>query len=411
MPTARYTVAVIGGGIVGLASARAWLARYPQTRLILLEKEDGTARHQTSHNSGVIHSGIYYRPGSLKAALCVRGAAMMLEFCRLNRIPYRISGKVIVATSPQELTGLERLYEQGKANGVPNLELIGPERLKEIEPCATGLRALRVPGAGVVDYAQVAQALAGSVASAGGHVRTGARVKRIIREAGNLRILLASGEEVLAETIINCAGLYADRLSRKSGADHDLQIVPFRGEYYAVVPERAGLVRSMIYPVPDALFPFLGAHFTRDIHGALHAGPNAVLALKREGYRKYDIDLRDAAEILAFPGLWKLLGHHWRYGLGELRRSFYKPAFVSALRRLVPEIRDADLVASPSGVRAQALDRKGALVDDFNLVYDRGMMHVRNVPSPAATASLAIAEVILDRIKPPAGGRAIASKF
>lgn len=356
-------IAIVGGGIVGLATA--WALR--DLRPVVFEKERSVGRHQTGHNSGVIHSGIYYKPGSYKAKLCVDGADRMRRFCREHSIPHEICGKVIVATDPSELPRLEELHRRGTANGVA-VERISPERLKEIEPHARGIAALHVPGTGIVDYVAVARTLASAV-----EVRTGIRVE--------------STSQLRAKLVINCAGLHSDRLARSR-----TKIVPFRGEYYEL--HRTSLVKGLIYPVPDPAFPFLGVHFTRMVGGGVEAGPNAVLAFRREGYRWGDFSLRDTLETLGYRGFRRLARKHWRMGLMEIWRSWSKPAFVRALQRLVPEVRSEDLVPAGAGVRAQALDPEGSLVEDFRIEERPGEIHVLNAPSPAATASLAIGEHI-----------------
>lgn len=392
-----YDVAVIGGGIVGLATAMDLSARMPGVKLVVLEKESHVARHQTGHNSGVIHSGLYYRPGSLKAATCVTGAKLMVEFCRANDIPHDICGKVVVATEEAELPALEVLYQRGQANGVPGLTMIGPERLREIEPHARGLKALHVPTTGLVDYTDVAGVFAQLIQQRGGEIRTSARVTHLFRRERTWVVETTRGE-VTARYLVTCAGLYADRLAAKAGAARDLRIVPFRGEYYDLIPERQSLVKSMIYPVPHPALPFLGVHFTRSIHHGVHAGPNAVLALRREGYRKTDVHLGELLDMVRYPGFWRMAARYWKAGVMEIVRSLSKPAFVRALQRLVPEVRSADLVPGGSGVRAQAVDPHGALLDDFDLVEGDGVMYVRNVPSPAATASIRIGQIITENI-------------
>jgi L-2-hydroxyglutarate oxidase LhgO len=388
-------VAVIGGGIVGLATAREWLARDPGASLVLFEKEPQWAQHQTGHNSSVIHSGVYYKPGSLKARLCVAGARLMKQFCQVQGIPVQVPGKVIVATRAEELPVLEMLHQRGVANGVEGLSVIGPERLRELEPHARGLKALRVAGAGLVDYGAVARTYAALIQRMGGRLRLGRTVTRIESRDGEW-IVHAGQEVVRARYLIACAGLHSDRVASMAGVPRDVQIVPFRGEYYDVTPSRTHLVRSMIYPVPDPGMPFLGVHFTRTVAGGVHAGPNAVLAWAREGYRRRDVQPRDLADLASFGGFWRMAARHWRVGAGEWYRSLYKPAFVAALQRLVPDIRAEDLVPGGAGVRAQAVNHEGALLDDFNIVHRGRAIYVRNVPSPAATASLAIAGAILD---------------
>jgi (S)-2-hydroxyglutarate dehydrogenase len=395
MTDSRFHVIIIGGGVVGLAVGLEITRRFPHLRLLVLEKEDGVARHQSGHNSGVIHSGVYYKPGSLKARLCVSGAAAMVEFCREHGIPHQVCGKVIVATSADELPRLESLRHRGEANGLTGLHLIGAEELREIEPHARGLQALVVPSTGITDYALVCEKYAELISAAGGTVLTSARATSIRRLADEIAIETPRGA-FSTSALINCAGLYSDRISRMAGDDPGVMIVPFRGEYYDLRPERASLVKALIYPVPDPRFPFLGVHFTRRISGKVDAGPNAVLALAREGYRHTDINLRDLASSIVFPGFWRMARQHWRNGLDEWRRSLSKPAFVRALQRMLPEVCDSDLVPGGSGVRAQALKPDGALVDDFQFVPSGKVLHVLNVPSPAATASLTISKAIVD---------------
>jgi L-2-hydroxyglutarate oxidase LhgO len=358
-----------------------------------LEKEDRVGQHQSSHNSGVIHSGVYYKPGSLKAKLCVEGARAMVEFCRTHGIPHQICGKVIVATHPDEFPRLEELRRRGEANGLAGLQSIGPEQLREIEPHATGLCALVVPSTGITDYGAVCAKYAQLIQSQGGTIRTSTAVKGI-RRSPNEIIAETQSSAFSTRNFINCAGLFSDRIARMAGEETDSRIIPFRGEYYHFIPERSSLVRTLIYPVPDPQFPFLGVHFTRRVSGTVDAGPNAVFALRREGYHRSDFSLNDTASSLAFPGFWRMAAKHWRSGLDEFRRSFSKPEFVRALQRLVPEVTEADLVEGGSGVRAQALKRDGTLVDDFLFVPSPGMLHVLNVPSPAATASLPIGRFI-----------------
>jgi L-2-hydroxyglutarate oxidase LhgO len=395
MPDSRYGVIIVGGGIVGLSVALEITQRFPRLRTLLLEKEDRVAKHQSSHNSGVIHSGIYYKPGSLKAKLCVAGAAAMVEFCRAHGIPHSICGKVIVATRPEELQSLEELRRRGEANGVAGVRLIGSAELRELEPSASGLNALVVPSTGVTDYAAVCDKYAELIVERGGSILTSAEVLSLKRGAS----------EIVAETkrgafsttyFINCAGLFSDRISRMAGDEPEVTIAPFRGEYYDLTPERSSLVRALIYPVPDPRFPFLGVHFTRRISGRVDTGPNAVLAFRREGYRRTDFKLKDLASSLAFPGFWRMGARYWRSGFDEVHRSFSKAAFVRALQRMVPAVRDEDLVPGGSGVRAQALKHDGTLVDDFQFVQSGNVLHVLNVPSPAATASLMIGRSIVE---------------
>jgi L-2-hydroxyglutarate oxidase LhgO len=395
MTDSRPGIIIIGGGVVGLGAALAISRRFPHLRLLLLEKEDRVARHQSGHNSGVIHSGVYYKPGSLKARLCVSGAAAMVDFCREQNVAHEVCGKVIVATSTDELPRLEQLRQRGVANGLTGLRLIGPEELREIEPHVSGLQALVVPSTGITNYAAVCEKYAELIAARGGTILTSATVSGIRRIRDEVIVETSRGS-FSTDALINCAGLFSDRIASMAGDNPGVLIVPFRGEYYDLIPERASLVRSLIYPVPDPRFPFLGVHFTRRITGTIDAGPNAVLALAREGYRHQDVSVRDLAQSFAFPGFWRMARQHWRNGLDEFSRSLSKPLFVRALQRLVPDVRSADLVPGGSGVRAQALNPDGTLVDDFQFVPSRKILHVLNVPSPAATASLAIGEAIVD---------------
>jgi len=395
MTDSRHNVIIIGGGVVGLGVALEITRRFPHLRLLLLEKEDRVARHQSGHNSGVIHSGVYYKPGSMKARLCVSGAAAMIEFCREHEVAHEVCGKVIVAIDTDELPRLEELHRRGEANGLVGLRMIGPEELREIEPHSTGMKALVVPSTGITDYAKVSEKYADLISARGGTVLTSAAATGIRR--GTSEIVVETSRGAFSTTaLINCAGLQSDRVSRMAGDEPGVMIVPFRGEYYDLVPERAGLVRALIYPVPDPRFPFLGVHFTRRITGKVDAGPNAVFALAREGYRHRDISLRDLISSLAFPGFWRMARRNWRNGFDEFRRSLSKPLFVRALQRLLPEVSEKDLVPGGSGVRAQALKPDGTLVDDFQFLPSGKVLHVLNVPSPAATASLAIGRTIVD---------------
>jgi len=395
MTESRYNVIIVGGGIVGLAVALESINRFPRLRLLLLEKEARVGQHQSSHNSGVIHSGVYYKPGSLKARLCVEGARAMVEFCREHGIPHQVCGKVIVATHEEEFPRLEELRRRGEANGLTGLELIGREKLFEIEPHASGLRALVVPSTGITDYASVCEKYAELILAQGGTILTSTAVTGLQHLTGEV-VAETTGGTFSAASLINCAGLFSDRISRMAGDDPEAMIVPFRGEYFDLIPQRTSLVRALIYPVPDPRFPFLGVHFTRRVNGTVDAGPNAVLAFRREGYQRSDFNLHDLASSLAFPGFWRMAAKHWRSGLEEFHRSFSKPAFVRALQRLLPEVREQDLVPGGSGVRAQALKRDGTLVDDFHFLPSKNVLHVLNVPSPAATASLMIARSIVD---------------
>lgn len=389
MTEGPYDIAIIGGGIVGLASALALTEQAPGLRLALLEKEAHLATHQSRRNSGVIHAGIYYTPGSERARLCVEGMKLMRAFCERHGIRYNRCGKVIVATSPAELPRLERLYERGVANGVEGLVRIGPERIRELEPYANGLQAIHSPATAVVDFGQVAMAMANVLEDRGAAILTQGGLKGVARADDGFALDTARGP-VRARALINCAGLYADRVARLMGVQTGVRIIPFRGEYYHLRPEAGHLVRELIYPVPDPAFPFLGVHFTRTIHGVVEAGPNAVLALAREGYSYRHIRLDETAGMLTYPGFWCMAARYWRMGLYELYRSLSKSAFVRALQRLVPDISAADIVPGQTGVRAQAVEKGGALVDDFRIIQTPKAIHVLNAPSPAATASLAI---------------------
>jgi L-2-hydroxyglutarate oxidase len=400
MDSPRYDVAVIGGGIVGMAAGMA-LVRRTRASVIVLEAEDRLAAHQTGHNSGVIHSGLYYRPGSLKARNCVEGREALYHFCAMAGIPYERCGKVVVATHHRELPRLDELERRGLANGLQGLRRLCPEEIHQREPQARGIAGLFVPDTGIVDYGAVTEAYADRVRENGGEIVTRARVHSFRRDAG-----AGGGTDLVLETtrgaircgaLVNCAGLHSDRVARLCGVDPGVRIVPFRGEYYTIVPTREFLVRNLIYPVPDPAFPFLGVHFTRMMRGGVEAGPNAVLALAREGYSRASFSPRDAAELFAYPGFWRMGLKHWRMGLAESWRSFSTEAFVGALRRLVPAIRRADVRRAGAGVRAQALEPDGKLSDDFIIVEAERMIHVLNAPSPAATASIPIGRAIAEQ--------------
>jgi len=396
-----FDFVVIGGGIVGLSTAMALLERHPGARLVVLEKEEGLARHQTGHNSGVIHSGIYYKPGSFKARFCKEGARALVEFCRERGIEYEICGKVIVATEQDELPLLENLHERGLQNGL-EVEKIGPEELGEIEPHASGVAAIRVPSTGIVDFKRVAEAFAAIVQEKGGELRTGTEVESI-SETGHAVVVRTGKGAFRARTLVNCAGLHSDRVARLCGVETGTKIVPFRGEYYELKPEKRYLVKNLIYPVPNPNFPFLGVHFTRSVEGMVEAGPNAVLGLAREGYKKTDFDLTDFVEELTYPALWRLAKKNWRTGLGEIQRSLSKKAFVRGLQRLVPEVEEEDVIPISAGVRAQAIRSDGALVDDFLIAEGTNSVHVLNAPSPAATASIPIGQEIAARLSARSG--------
>lgn len=395
----QYDLTIVGGGILGLATALKLIRAHPSLRLLILEKEAEIARHQTGNNSGVIHSGLYYRPGSLKARSCVAGRKELMAFCDENAVPYEICGKVVVATSQEELPRLEELHRRGIANGLKNLEIIGPERLKELEPHATGIQGLHVPETGIIDYKKVAAAYAEKIRDAGGDIRLSQRVVGILDRPEEI-VLQTSGGDYRTKHLINCCGLQSDIVAQMMGgannSEEEHRIIPFRGEYYKIAPERQFLVRNLIYPVPDPTFPFLGVHFTRMARGGVEAGPNAVFAYAREGYRHTDINLSDLWRTISFKGFWAITGKYWQTGFGELYRSLSKSAFVRALQKLLPEIRESDLVPGGAGVRAQAVSASGALVDDFVIKQTRKAIHVLNAPSPGATASLAIGQQICE---------------
>ena len=389
-PTPSFDVAVVGGGIVGVATAMSLLRDYgPRCSLVVLEAEDRLAAHQTGNNSGVIHSGLYYKPGSLKARLCVEGRRELYRFCQERGVRHERCGKVVVATREAELPALQTLEERGQANGLTGIKRLTPSELREHEPHTTGIAALLVPETGIVSYAEVTQAYAAVVRELGGEVRTGWAVRGVRRDAGRT-VLETSRGAVGAKVVVNCGGLQSDRVARLCGVVPDVRIVPFRGEYYELTPARRHLVRNLIYPVPDPRFPFLGVHFTRMIGGGVEAGPNAVLALARHGYRRSAFSLRDVCSAGSYVGFWRMTMRHWKTGFGELHRSLSKRAFLGALRRLMPELELEDLQPGGAGVRAQALDRGGFLVDDFRVVRAEKMVHVLNAPSPGATASISI---------------------
>lgn len=393
-----YDVIVVGAGILGLATAVKLGMIFPGRRVAVLEKENDVACHQTGHNSGVIHSGIYYRPGSLKARLCVDGANQLRRFCEEKNIPFETCGKIVVATSPEEIPGLEELHRKGQANGVQGLRMLTPEEVKEIEPNVQAVQGMHVPTTGIVDFKEVARAFSRAVTEMGGTVIPGRGVTGIRSQGGEVRLDTRQGS-FRSRAAINCAGLHSDRIARLAGAAPPCQIVPFRGEYYKISPERSHLVKNLIYPVPDPRYPFLGVHFTRMVNGAVEAGPNAVLAFAREGYTRSCISPGDLAEMMAYPGLWRLISRHWAAAMGELRRSFSRRLFALTLQKLVPAIQESDLVPGGAGVRAQALDREGKLLDDFVILRHGNLVHVLNAPSPAATSSLAIADYIVDRCR------------
>ena len=388
MENEEFDIGIIGGGIVGLATALALKSQWPQHSIAIVDKESEVAMHQTGHNSGVIHAGIYYKPGSYKAKLCVEGARLMMEFCEANAVRYERCGKLIVATTEDEVPRLQNLYERGTANGIQGLELLGPERIRAIEPHARAVRALFSPNTGITDYKMVAEAMANKIVSLGGTIFLSSQVQAI-RQADGLFHVETTRSVVRSRHLINCAGLFADRIARMLGVQADVRLIPFRGEYYELSAE-CRLVRALIYPVPDPQFPFLGVHFTKRIAGGYEAGPNAVLAFAREGYKLTNFCWKDLAEMFWFSGFWAMARRHWRTQAYELYRSMSRSAFLRALQKLVPELEDKDLVPGGSGVRAQIVTGEGALVDDFLIVEAPNAINVLNAPSPAATASLAI---------------------
>lgn len=388
----EFDIGIIGGGIIGLATGLALKSQFPKHSLAIMEKETTLASHQTGNNSGVIHAGIYYRPGSHKAKLCVEGARQMMEFCEANDVPYERCGKLIVATEENELPRLQTLYERGTANGIQGLEMVEPERVREIEPHASSVRALYSPNTGITDYGQVARAMAARIAERDGKIFQSSEVSAIKRSDSAFH-LETSRATVHCRNLINCAGLHADRIAKMAGLQPNAQIIPFRGEYYSLSAE-SGLVRGLIYPVPDPQFPFLGVHFTKRINGEYEAGPNAVLAFAREGYKLGDVSLKDLSSMLGFSGFWIMALRYWRVQAYELYRSMSRRVFVRALQKLVPDLEDKDLLPGGSGVRAQVVTAEGSLVDDFLIVEAQNVVNVLNAPSPAATASISIGKHI-----------------
>ena len=391
----RADVVCIGAGIIGLATARSLASRYRDLDICVVEAEPRPAVHQTGHNSGVIHSGLYYKPDSLKARNCVAGRRRLIEFCDRHQVPYEICGKLVIATEPSEVPRLDELEQRGRANGLQGLERLPPERIQEFEPHATGVDALWVPETGIVDYRAVADAYADELEEAGVALHLRTRVTGIQPGHDGVVIETTAGD-FEAGHAVNCAGLQSDRVARMAGLDPDVRIVPFRGEYFDIAPERRELLRALIYPVPDPRFPFLGVHLTRRVDGSVEAGPNAVLALKREGYNRGSFDLRDTWSSLSYSGFWKMALRYWKVGIGEMARSGSRARFARDLRRFVPGIQVSDLMPGGCGIRAQALDRKGRLVDDFAIETSPRMLHVLNAPSPGATASLAIGDTLAD---------------
>lgn len=396
-----YDFAIVGGGIVGLSVGKALCETYPNSKIVIIEKEDHLAAHQTGHNSGVIHSGIYYKPGSFKAKFAKEGSQSMVEFCQQYGIEHDICGKVIVATKQDEISLIKNLYERGLQNGL-NLKMIGPEEMKEIEPHVNGLRAIHVPMAGIVNYKQVCLTFAKLIKDRGSDILTNTRVENIVEHQNGVEIETDQGT-IKTQLLINCAGLHSDRVAKLDGVTLDMKIVPFRGEYYELKPEKRYLVKNLIYPVPNPSFPFLGVHFTRMIGGKVEAGPNAVLSFKREGYLKSDFNLKDISEVMIYSGFWKLASKYWRDGFQEMVRSYSKAAFVRSMQELIPEIREEDVEPSHAGVRAQAVKPDGTLVDDFAFFENDKSVHVCNAPSPAATASIQIGRAVADRIQAKIG--------
>lgn len=395
MQSRNYDIVIVGGGIIGLATAMRLTQEYPNQKVVVLEKESEVAQHQTGHNSGVIHAGIYYAPGSQKANFCSTGGKLLRDFCDGHGIEYDMCGKIIVATDESEVPRLEDLFTRGTANGAEDLEMVGPERLKELEPHTVGVQAIFSPNTGIIDYNKVSQAYATEMRESGGDLATNTEVKKIVRRNGTLHLETTKGE-VSAKYLINCSGLQADKTARMMGVDIGVRIIPFRGEYFSLKPERSSLVNGLIYPVPDPNLPFLGVHFTRRIGGSVEAGPNAVMALGREAYKKTDIDLLDTLATISYPGFWRMSMKYWKTGFKEQYRSMMKGVFVKSLQTLIPEIRGEDLHAPGAGIRAQAVDRKGRLLQDFSIAETENAIHVLNAPSPGATSSLSISRYIVD---------------
>lgn len=389
----KYDYVIVGGGIVGLASAYHILKLQPGAKLAVLEKESAVAAHQTGHNSGVIHSGIYYKPGSLKAKNCIDGYNMMVDFCKEHGIKFDLCGKLIVAVNDSELPELEKLYKRGHENGLTKITYLNKEQIADYEPHLNGVKAIHVPYTGIIDYTEVCEKLAELVTQMGGEIYLNHKAEDIHVETDYTQVITPL-KTFTTSMLVNCAGLYCDKVAELAREETDTKIIPFRGEYYMLKPEKRHLVKNLIYPVPDPNFPFLGVHFTRMIHGDVEAGPNAVFAFKREGYHKSDVDLEEMFESLAWPGFQKVAAKYWKTGMGEFYRSFSKAAFTKALQRLIPELQEDDLIPAEAGVRAQACDRTGGLLDDFKIIERVNAIHVLNAPSPAATSSLSIGKTI-----------------
>lgn len=392
----KYDIIVIGAGIVGLATALQLKKENPRLKLLILDKEEQLAAHQTGHNSGVIHSGLYYKPGSLKATNCINGYHMLLDFCNENEVPYELCGKIVVATSEEEVPLMNNLLERGTANGLTGIKSLSKEQLHEYEPHVNGVAGLFVPQTGIIDYKAVAQKYAEKIKSMDGDIHLGERVVKI--KTGKTTEVITPKNSYACELVVNCSGLYSDKVAKFTGQSLNVKIIPFRGEYFKLAKEKEYLVKNLIYPVPDPNFPFLGVHFTRMVNGGIEAGPNAVLAFQREGYKKSDIKLTELVESLSWPGFQKVALKYWKTGMGEMYRSFSKSAFTRALQKLMPEIEEKDLVPGGSGVRAQACDRQGGLIDDFLILENEYAVNVCNAPSPAATSSLSIGKTVADKV-------------
>lgn len=396
----KYDLIVIGGGIVGIATAYKWQLANPDSKVVVLEKEGALARHQTGRNSGVIHSGIYYKPGSLKAKTCFDGYGQLVEFAKENNVAHDICGKVIVATEESELPQIDAILQKGKENGLEGLKILGPDEIREVEPEVAGMKAIFVPQTGIIDYVGFTNKMAERIVEIqkDSAVLKGHKVVRIRKQPSGTTVVKSERGEFEAPAVIACGGLESDRLAKLDGVDAGMKIVPFRGDYYDLTPQGQHKVKNLIYPVPNPEFPFLGVHFTRMIQGGVECGPNAVFSFKREGYHRTSFSLKDSLDALTYGGTWKLFKTHWKYGLGEYERAFSKTRFLQALQKLIPSLTDADIMPARAGVRAQALSNDGKLVDDFVIQKGNGAIHVLNAPSPAATASLAIADEILSRI-------------
>lgn len=394
----NYDIVIIGAGLVGLATAYQAKLKNPDSKILVLEKEKDVALHQSGHNSGVIHSGIYYKPGSLKATNCIEGYHSVIDFAEKYGIKYDLCGKIIVATSQEELPLLDNIYKRGVENGLQDLKYLSRDEFREIEPHCEGVRAIKVPQTGIIDYPGVAKKIKELFEELGGEVKFNNEVKNIINHNSEV-IIKTDHSEFKAKKLISCAGLYSDKMTKMTNDKNDVIIIPFRGEYYKIKDEKKHLVKHLIYPVPDPNFPFLGVHFTRMIDGNIEAGPNAVLAFRKEGYRFFDFDFNETMQTLTWPGFRKIVAKYGKTGMGEVHRSLSKSAFTKALQKLMPEIQESDLVAGGSGVRAQACDRNGALIDDFDIVKNGNIIHVRNAPSPAATSCLAIGNKISELVE------------